>query len=39
VDAKVRERLVVGKQAAQMFDVQKLHLRTLSKLEVRKLSD
>jgi len=36
VVAKVRERLAVSKQAAQKFDVERLHLRKLSELEVRK---
>jgi hypothetical protein len=35
VVAKVRERLVVNKQAAQMFDMDGSNLRKLSKLEVR----
>jgi hypothetical protein len=36
VDAKVRERLVVIKQAAQKFDVERFDLKKLSELEVRK---
>ena len=36
VVAKVRERLAVNKQAAQNFDVERLSLRKLNKLEVRK---
>ena len=35
VIAKVRERLAVGKQAAQRFDRQRFNLRKLNKLEVR----
>ena len=34
--AKVRERLAVSKQAAQKFDGEKLNLRKLNELEVRK---
>ena len=34
--AKVRERLTVGKQAAQKFDRQRFNLRKLNELEVRK---
>ena len=34
--AKVRERLTVGKQAAQRFDRQRFNLRKLNELEVRK---
>ena len=34
--AKVRERLVVSKQAAQRFDGERLNLRQLNELEVRK---
>jgi len=34
VIAKVRERLTVGKQAAQMFDRQRFNLRKLNKPEV-----
>jgi len=34
--AKVRERLAVGKQAAQRFDRQRFNLRKLNELEVRK---
>jgi len=34
--AKVRERLSVGKQAAQRFDMQIFNLRKLNELEVRK---
>ena len=34
--AKVRERLAVGKQAAQRFDKQRFNLRKLKELEVRK---
>ena len=33
--AKVRERLAVGKQAAQSFDRQRLNLRKLNEPEVR----
>jgi len=33
---KVRERLAVSKQEAQKFDVERLNLRKLSELEVRK---
>ena len=33
---KVRERLAVNKPAAQKFDVERLNLRKLNKLEVRK---
>ena len=36
VVAKVRERLAVSKQAAQMFDGEKFNLRELNELEVRK---
>ena len=36
VSAKVRERLAVGKQAAQRFDRQRFNLRKLNELEVRK---
>ena len=35
VIAKVRERLAVGKQAAQRFDRQRLNLRKLNEPEVR----
>jgi len=35
VIAKVRERLVVGKQATQTFDRQRLNLRKLNEPEVR----
>jgi hypothetical protein len=35
VTAKVRERLTVGKPAAQKFDRQRFNLRQLKKLEVR----
>jgi len=35
VIAKVRERLAVGKQAAQRFDRQSFNLRKLNELEVR----
>ena len=34
--AKVRERLAVGKQAAQKFDRQRFNLRKLNELEVMK---
>ena len=34
--AKVRKRLAVSKQAAQMFDVERFSLRKLRELEVRK---
>ena len=34
--AKVRERLAVGKQAAQSSDRQRFNLRKLNELEVRK---
>ena len=34
--AKVRERLAVGKHAAQRFDRQRFNLRKLNELEVRK---
>jgi len=37
VIAKVRERLAVGKQAAQRYDRQRFNLRKLNELEVRKL--
>jgi len=33
--AKARERLAVGKQAAQMFDRQRFNLRKLNEPEVR----
>jgi hypothetical protein len=36
VVAKVRERLAVRKQAAQMFDGVRFKLKTLNDLEVRK---
>jgi len=36
VIAKVRERLAVGKQAAQRFDRQRFNLRKLNELKVRK---
>ena len=36
VIAKVRERLAMGKQAAQKFDRQRFNLRKLNELEVRK---
>jgi hypothetical protein len=36
VVAKVRERLALGKQAAQKFNVERFNLKMLSKLEVRK---
>jgi hypothetical protein len=36
VVAKVKERLAVRKQAAQKFDGEKLNLRNLKDLEVRK---
>jgi hypothetical protein len=36
VIAKVREKLAVGKQAAQRFDGQRFNLRKLNKVEVRK---
>jgi hypothetical protein len=36
VVAKVRERLVVSKQATQKFDVERFNLRKLSELEVRR---
>jgi len=36
VVAKVRERLVVSKQAAQRFDGERFNLRKLNELEVRK---
>jgi hypothetical protein len=36
VVAKVRERLAVSKQEAQKFDVERLHLKKLSELKVRK---
>ena len=36
VIAKVRERLAVGKQAAQGFDSKRFNLRMLNELEVRK---
>ena len=36
VIANVRERLAVGKQAAQRFDRQRFNLRKLNELEVRK---
>jgi len=34
--AEIRERLAVSKQAAQKFDEERLNLRKLNKLEVRK---
>jgi hypothetical protein len=34
--AEVRERLAVGKQAAQKFDGERFNLRKLNELEVRK---
>jgi hypothetical protein len=34
--AKVRERLMVSKQAAQEFDTERFNLKKLSELEVRK---
>jgi hypothetical protein len=34
--AKVRERLVVSKQTAQKFDVERFNLRKVNELEVRK---
>jgi len=36
VIAKVREKLAVGKQAAQRFDRQRFNLKKLNELEVRK---
>jgi len=36
VDAKVRERLAVSKQAAQKLDGERFNLRKLHELEVRK---
>ena len=36
VIAKVRERLAVGKQAAQRFDRQRFNTKKLNGLEVRK---
>jgi hypothetical protein len=36
VTAKFRERLLVTKQAAQKFDEERLNLKKLSVLEVRK---
>jgi len=36
VAAKVRERLVVNKQVAQKFEVQRFNRRKLSELQVRK---
>jgi len=36
VIAKVRERLAVGKQAAQRFDGHRFNLRKLNELDVRK---
>jgi len=36
VVAKVREMLAVSKEAAQKFDVKRLHLRKVSELEVTK---
>jgi hypothetical protein len=36
VAAKVRERLAVSNQAAQMFDVERFNLEKLSELDVRK---
>jgi hypothetical protein len=36
VVAKVRDKLAVSKQAAQKFDVERLHIRKLSELEVTK---
>jgi len=35
VIANVRERLAVGKQAAQKFDVERFNLWKLSELEIR----
>ena len=39
VVAKVRERLVISKQAAQKFYGEIFNIRNLNELEVRKLSD
>jgi len=39
VVAIVRERLAVSKQGAQKFDGERLNLRKLNELQVRKLSD
>jgi hypothetical protein len=36
VDAEVRERMAVGKQEVQKFDVERFNLRKLDELEVRK---
>jgi hypothetical protein len=36
VDAKVRERLAVSKQAAQKFHVERFNFRKLNELEFRK---
>jgi len=36
VVAEFRERLAVGKQAAQRFDGERLNLRKLNELKVRK---
>jgi hypothetical protein len=36
VVAKVKEKIAVSKQVAQMFDVEKFNLKKLSELEVRK---
>jgi len=36
VDANVRERLVVSKQAGQKFDVERFNVRKQNELEVRK---
>jgi hypothetical protein len=36
VVAKVRERLAVSKEAAQIFDAERFNLKKLSELEVRK---
>jgi len=36
VAAKVKERLAVGKESAQKFDMERFNLRKLSELEVRK---
>jgi len=39
VFARVRERLAASKQSAQKFDVERLNLRKLNELEVRKQYD
>jgi hypothetical protein len=36
VVAKVKERLAVSKQVAQIFDVKRFNLRKITELEIRK---